>query len=147
MSCRCRQINRKTRGERPHNLRERLLYSGISQRTRYHQLWLPWYPWAYKLYKLFMWPPNGLQTASSGFVFQTGSLYYIGIHVHIAFYSYIGGLRGHCSLQMASEVTAGLRFKLLYLNNLYWNVFLASKCLYWFVGLRLNINIKMNYNS
>ena len=41
------------------------------------------------------WPPSGLQTASedtSGFVFETGSLDYIGIHVHIAFYSYIGGL-------------------------------------------------------
>ena len=42
-----------------------------------------------------------------------------GIHLHIAYNSHFGGLRGHSSLQnasMASEVTFDLRFEISNLN-------------------------------
>ncbi len=40
--------------------------------------------------------------------FEISNLKYPGIHVHTAYNSHFGGLRGHGSLQTASEVANGL---------------------------------------
>ena len=62
--------------------------------------------------------------------FEISNLDYPGINVHVASYSQIVDLRGHGSLQTASEVTNGLRIELGGLNNLCSHAFLASNCLY-----------------
>ena len=51
-------------------------------------------------------------------IFEISNLDYPGIHVHVASNSHIVDLRGHDSLQTASEVTNGLGIELSGLNNL-----------------------------
>ena len=62
--------------------------------------------------------------------FETSNLDNPGIHVHIASKSHFGGLLGHGGLQIASEVTSGLRFELTDLKYLCSHVSKASKCHY-----------------
>ena len=61
--------------------------------------------------------------------FEISNLDYPVIHVHVASNSHIVDLRGHGSLQSASEVANGLGIELSGLNNLCSHAFLASNCL------------------
>ena len=63
-------------------------------------------------------------------IFEISNLDCPGIHVHVASNSHIVDLRGHGSLQTASEVTNGLGIELSGLNNLCSHAFLASNCPY-----------------
>ena len=66
--------------------------------------------------------------------FEISNLDYPGIHVHVASNSHIMDLRGHDSLQTASEFAYGLGIELSYLYYLCKQASLACNCLY---GLNL----------
>ena len=88
--------------------------------------------WKFQILVVTWWPV-GHQTISAiqfNLRFETSSLYYPGIHVHIASNSHFGELWGHGGLQMASKVTSSLWFGLIDLKNLCSHVSLASNCQY-----------------
>ena len=60
--------------------------------------------------------------AKSSLGFEISDLSYLYIHVHIVYMVPYSGLRGHYSLQTASEVKSDLRFEISDLNYLYIHV-------------------------